>query len=74
MNNYNYRKIRKKKVAWAKLLKETLEVVAIVSILVFTISYSLLQDRVRELELKQGNMLENYLTIQEYESLENGGN
>jgi len=74
MNNYNYRKIRKKKVAWAKLLKETLEVVAIVAILVFTISYSLLQARVVELELKQGNMLENYLTIQEYESLENGGN
>ena len=74
MNNYNYRKITKKKVAWGKLLKELLEVVAIVAILVFTISYSLLQDRVSELELKTGNMLENYLTIQEYETLENGGN
>lgn len=71
---YEYRRITKKKVNTSKIKEMLADIIWLTGIIIVIsvgVSHIMIESRISELELKQGNMLENIITIQEYEQLTN---
>ena len=51
------------------MVKDLFIILFVLSVLVFTVAFKMLESRVIELELEQGNMIENYTTIRDYNEL-----